>query len=241
VIGSVTYQIYKRKNNMLSIQEIIQAVKKEAERQEFPVDAEVYKACGMDANEPVLFYGDLKSPLCFFARDLGKDEVKAKQPLYGAAGTLVRKGVYEMLFDKAGSGAQELQKAADRVLLTNTVPYKPVGNKAYTASVKKRFRPFLEHLLVNHWQGTHIISLGTEAFEWFTPYTSKSAVEAFFARADRYSSELPIILTCAITKTQKNVLLAPLPHPSPLNQQYYEKFPEMLKTRLAKIKPLFSA
>jgi uracil-DNA glycosylase len=34
---------------------------------------------------------------------------------------------------------------------------------------------------------------------------------------------------------EKAVSLLPLPHPSPLNQRYYAKFPNMLQTRLGAI------
>ena len=57
----------------------------------------------------------------------------------------------------------------DRVLLTNTVPFKPPGNKAYSTAVKERFRPFLAELLVTAiGVGTIVITLGNEAFQWFS-------------------------------------------------------------------------
>ena len=60
-------------------------------------------------------------------------------------------------------------------MLTNTVPYKPPGNKAYATSVKERFRPFLCELLAVHWRGGEdLITLGTEAFQWFKPYMKDS-------------------------------------------------------------------
>ena len=76
-----------------SIPELIAAVRREADKSEFPIDEPVYRRAGRDPKEPILFAGDLKAPLCIVGRDLGKDEVAAGQPLFGAAGRLVRLGI----------------------------------------------------------------------------------------------------------------------------------------------------
>ena len=92
------------------------------------------------------------------------------------------------------------------VLLTNTVPFKPPGNKAYSSAVKERFRPFLAELLVQHWQGDRVITLGTEAFQWFAPYeTEPGAFDAFWKREDRYEAEIPctIELHDAVSRATK--------------------------------------
>lgn len=212
-------------------------IKAEAEREPFPLDQSVYEEVGKEPTQPILYTGNLASRLCFFGRDLGKDEVKAGQPLYGAAGTLVRKGFYTALYGQEVEDKQELGKVCDRLLLTNTVPYKPPGNKAYSANVKNRFRPFLERLLVFHWQGNQIITLGNEAFKWFIPYGEKGELTAFFRRKDRYQESLQVTMAAEEEgeKHQKIVRLLPLPHPSPLNQTYYAKFPAMLQQRLKEL------
>lgn len=220
---------------MSDIATLISQVQLEAQREEFPIDIPVYKSSGLDPTYPVLYAGNLNSDLCFFARDLGKDEVYARQPLIGAAGTLVRQGFYQALYHQQPKGRKDLQKICDRVLLSNTVPYKPPGNKAYAVKVKERFRPFVEKLLVLHWQGSQIITLGTEAFKWFTPYGAPGEIDEFFQRGDRFSSKLSVTLNARDDRNelhQRQVTLLPLPHPSPLNKQYYEKFPQMLQQRL---------
>jgi len=220
---------------MSKLEDLIASIQTEAEREAFPIDIPVYEAAGLKPTLPILYAGNLESKVCFFARDLGKDEVRARQPLIGAAGTLVRQGVYLALYKQQPTGKEDLQKVCDRILLTNTVPYKPPGNKAYLAGVKKRFRPYLERLLVLHWQGDRIITLGTEAFKWFSPYAAKGMVNNFFKTSDRFIKELPVTLTAKDDlgmSHQRQVKLLPLPHPSPLNQQYYARFPEMLQKRL---------
>jgi uracil-DNA glycosylase len=223
---------------MSDIETLIEQVQQEAKRAEFPIDIPVYKSARLEPTYPVLYAGNLQSPLCFFGRDLGGDEVHARQPLIGAAGTLVRQGFYQAIHHQKAKSKEDLQTICDRVLLCNTVPYKPPGNKAYATEVKERFRPFIERLLVLHWQGNQIITLGTEAFKWFTPYGARGEVNRFFQRSDRYETTLTVNLRAKDDlgmEHQSLVTLLPLPHPSPLNQTYYERFPQMLQQRLTEV------
>jgi uracil-DNA glycosylase family 4 len=219
---------------MWKIEDLIKQIYQEAERETFPLDFPVYEAAGKEATQPILYAGNLKSQLCFFGRDLGRDEVYAGQPLYGAAGTLVRDGFYRAIHQQKAKNKKELETVCDRLLLTNTVPYKPPGNKAYSTEVKERFRPFIERLLVIHWQGKIIITLGNEAFLWFTPYGKKGELKEFFQRSDRYSAKIQVTLqaTDGAGLVNKPVFILPLPHPSPLNQKYYAQFPKLLQNRL---------
>ncbi|MDJ0846021.1 uracil-DNA glycosylase family protein [Crocosphaera sp.] len=220
---------------MSEIQTLIEKIRVEAERETFPIDIPIYEAAGKIPTEPVLYAGNLDSKVCFFGRDLGRDEVAQGQPLIGSAGTMVRKGFYRGMYHQEPSSPEDLQSICDRALLTNTVPYKPPGNKAYSVKVKERFRPFIEQLLVIHWGGNQIVTLGTEAFKWFTPYGLKEEMEEFWKRSDRYEAQLPITLQAVDSqgnKHQRQVSLLPLPHPSPLNKRYYAKFPQMLQQRI---------
>lgn len=223
---------------MPDIERLLAEIRQEAERATFPIDTEVYQAAGKDPYQPILYAGNLRSKLCFFGRDLGRDEVRSGQPLIGAAGTLVRQGFYAAMHHHQAKNNQELQSVCDRLLLTNTVPYKPLGNKAYEVEVKERFRPFIERLLVIYWRGSQIITLGTEAFKWFAPYGAKGEINKFFLRRNRYQEKLPVILRATDEQGrayQRSVALLPLPHPSPLNQKYYAQFPQMLQQRLAEV------
>ncbi len=220
---------------MSDLATLLSKIQQEAQRQDFPLDYPVYQSAKKDALTPILFAGSLKSQVCFFGRDLGRDEVHAGQPLIGAAGTLVREGFYQALHGHKSPNREALQTVCERLLLTNTVPYKPPGNKAYSPEVKERFRPFIEELLVLHWQGKQIITLGTEAFKWFAPYGRKGEVNEFFSQDNRFSSHLTLTLRAKDDQgvvQQRSLTVMPLPHPSPLNQRYYSKFPHMLQQRL---------
>jgi uracil-DNA glycosylase len=240
---------------MSDIATLIAQVQQEAQRAEFPIDIPVYKAAKLEPTKPILYAGNLTSPLCFFGRDLGRDEVHARQPLIGAAGTMVREGFYYAVHQQKAPTRKDLDNnILERVLLSNTVPYKPPGNKAYLTPVKQRFRPFLEQLFVLHWQGNQIITLGTEAFKWFAPYGEKGEVDSFFRQSDRVceaslkdlaypkGNRFENLLTVNLTAKDdagmthsKIISLLPLPHPSPLNQKYYTAFPQMLQKRLAQV------
>lgn len=222
----------------MSIENLINQIQKEAEKEDFPIDIPIYKSAKKEPTKPILYFGNLKSNICFFGRDLGRDEVFAGQPLIGAAGTLVRQGFYSAIHQEETSDPVKLASIKDRLILTNTVPYKPPDNKAYTLKIKKRFRPYLEQLLVIYWQGKQIITLGTEAFRWFEFYSTKEEFDAFWKKSDRYATSLNLTLTALDSQGKthkKEVKIYPLPHPSPLNQKYYLLFPAMLKNVLNKI------
>ena len=222
---------------MDEIKTLVEKIRQEAEREDFPVDLPIYQGAGKIPTQPILYAGNLDSNICFFGRDLGKDEVAQGQPLIGSAGKMLRKGFYQGVYHQQPSSPEDLQSICDRAILTNTVPYKPPGNKAYTIKVKERFRPFIAQLLVIYWGGNQIVTLGTEAFKWFAPYGPKEKLEEFWQRGDRYEAQLPITLEAVDfqgTKHQRQVSLLPLPHPSPLNKRYYAKFPQMLQQRINK-------
>ncbi|HEX8202814.1 MAG TPA: uracil-DNA glycosylase family protein [Isosphaeraceae bacterium] len=218
---------------MRSLQSLIEAVHREALRAEFPIDVPVYERVGKDPKRPILCAGNLDAAVGIFARDLGKDEVAHGQPLIGAAGRLVRDGIIAAWTGGPPPKVDRWREGAlEHALLTNTVPYKPPGNRAYAEAVKERFRPYLAELLTILWRGDYLITLGTEAFDWFARYAETGAHEAFWGRADRYEAELPCVLVAG-GEARKPITLAPLPHPSPLNQRWYKQFPDLLARRLA--------
>lgn len=51
---------------MQPIENLIDQIQKEAQREEFPIDIPVYKNCEKDPTKPILYYGNLKSNICFF-------------------------------------------------------------------------------------------------------------------------------------------------------------------------------
>jgi uracil-DNA glycosylase len=221
---------------MAAIENLIEEIEAEARRAAFPVDTEVYEHARRDPMAPILYAGSLEARICSFGRDLGRDEVRHAQPQVGAAGRLVREGVLEAAGVKAPPDDRLLEAALARVLLSNTVPYKPPGNKAYPESVKERFRPFVARLLASHWKGDAVVTLGTEAFQWFAPYGEPGAAAAFWKREDRYEADFPCVVraVCGGREVERPLTICPLPHPSPLNQRWVGLFPALLRKRLEK-------
>jgi uracil-DNA glycosylase len=223
------------------IEDLIESAAVEARRAEFPVDTPIYERAKRDPSRPILFAGSLDAPVCILARDLGRDEVAAGQPLIGAGGRLVRAGVVAAWPSKTQAGASpRLEDALEHALLTNTVPFKPPGNKAYHASVRERFRPFVAALLADFWKGREVLTLGTEAFRWFEPYAEGGRFGDEAGTDARFDAAFPCRLPVSIPEKGdclwKTVIVRPLPHPSPLNRRWYSKFPDMLARRLEEVK-----
>jgi uracil-DNA glycosylase len=224
---------------MRDIHGLEEAVNREARRDEFPIDRPVYEKAGKDPLRPILFAGSLDAPACIFGRDLGKDEVAIGEPLVGAGGRLVRAGLYQAQFGEPPPKTdRRIEAALEGALLTNTVPYKPPGNKAYSEAVKERFRPYIAELLALHWKGITVITLGTEAFRWFARYAEPDEADALWAREDRYEREIDCNLSFSSDgeTRSKRLKIAPLPHPSPLNQRWYSLFPGLLLRRLGAVR-----
>ena len=221
---------------MHKLDDIVAAVRREARRAAFPVDEPVYAKAGRDPGDPTLCVGSPDAAVCIFARDLGKDEVALGQPLIGAGGRIVRATIHRVVFGtEVDKTDRRVEAILPYILMTNTVPYKPPGNKAYGEPVKERFRPFLEQLLLDYWMGQTIVTLGTEAFDWFRRYEDvPGRFDEFWSREDRYASSLAVTLTAKAGRREiaREIRLAPLPHPSPLNQRWFKAFPGLLAARL---------
>jgi uracil-DNA glycosylase len=225
-----------------TIEVLIQEAAQEARREELPVDRQVYERYGKDPDQPILFAGSLEAPVCLLGRDLGKDEVRLGQPLVGAGGRLVRQGILRAREPEYLEGTEPrdpLEGALRYALLTNTVPFKPPGNKAYTEAVKQRFRPFVLELLTRFWSGHHIITLGTEAFRWFEPYGDEAEFQSSGVSDERFdyafACKLPLPDGTSSGRQFKNISALPLPHPSPLNRRWIGQFPELLAKRLSQV------
>lgn len=221
-------------SNPDTIKRLLDSCRLEAQRAPFPVDSEIYALCDREAHTPILAAGNLSAPLCVFGRDLGKDEVRHAQPLVGAAGKLVRRGLLSRAGLAATSDDTRLETALRLALFCNTVPFKPLGNKAYSNEVKERFRPFVARLLGECWQGERLLTLGTEAFLWFAPYLDPAVAKDFWNQEDRYEQEIECVLGWQSDGRafERRLVLAPLPHPSPLNRRWLGAFPELLSKRL---------
>ena len=179
--------------------------------------------------------GPTDAALCIFGRDPGRTEVEHGIAFVGRGGQLVRGALHRRRLGEtaAAPSFDESVAAGADVFWLNTVPYKPVGNKAWSMTVKRRFQPLMAGLLLDAWQGRHVIVLGREAFFWFgigqAPAVA-DALAAFWVRDDRHVATLAIDYHHG--DTSRTLVLAPLPHPSPANAVWFARFPALLAARL---------
>lgn len=204
------------------------------------IDLAVYAAHGRDWREPVFGLGPAGAPLCIFGRDPGRTEVEHQVPFIGRGGQLVRAGLHRqrlgLALEAPAPSFDESVAAGAGVFWLNTVPYKPLGNKAWSMAVKRRFQPLVAELLLGAWTGQTVLVLGREAFFWFgigQPAQTGAALQAFWAREDRYAATLRIDYRHA--GWARTLTLAPLPHPSPANAAWFSRFAALLAARLEKL------
>ncbi len=211
---------------------ILERLREVAQESGLTVDTTIYERYGRDPRDPVLLgSGDLTSSLGIFGRDPGATEVELAEPFVGSGGQLVRKGLTEALGLPDSPEDPRRIGAGRNVFWANTVPYKPVGNKAWPVSVRRRFGPIIADLLVNYWRGRDLLTLGNNAFFWFglEDRVLMQRLQEFWNREDRYEANIRVSL-CG-----REITLYPLPHPSPLNARWFKAFPDLLRARLAQI------
>ncbi|WP_348760183.1 uracil-DNA glycosylase family protein [uncultured Salinisphaera sp.] len=201
------------------------------------IDTAIYQRFEADPLEPIIGLGRSDARVGVFGRDPGRDEVRYGEPFIGAGGQAVRKRLYRALHDAELPDFEASRVAGQDFFWANTVPYKPVGNKAWSMKTKRRFHPLMRELMTHAWQGRDVITLGREAFLWFGIGRSKAErerIEAFWASATRFSEWLEVSL--ADHHGCDHVFrVYPLPHPSPLNATWYKRFPDLLDARLAQL------
>ena len=205
------------------------AFRAEAQRGEMPVDHQVYETFELSVTEPVLLgSGSLDSPVGIFGRDPGRTEIQLREPFVGKGGQHIRNGLHRAIHGLDCPNLEASIEVGRSVFWANTVPYKPLGNKAWSVGIKRRFLPMVHELLTQHWTGDHLLTCGRVAFFWFAlaDKTLKPELEAHWSREDRFETSLTIQLG------DKPITLHPLPHPSPLNATWYKRFPELIDRRL---------
>ena len=216
-------------SDMGHLADLLDRIAEQARRGGLDIDHDPYIEAGRDPYRPVLLgSGTLHSQIGFFGRDPGRTEARTGEPFVGTGGQLVRRALWRAAGRHGAPSFEESISVGQTVFWANTVPYKPVGNKAWSMAVKRRFAPLIQELLVDLWEGEHLLTLGNQAFHWFgiADPSLKPALASFWRREDRYHASLPVELA------GKTIVLHPLPHPSPLNARWHGRFPDLLEYRL---------
>jgi len=198
------------------------------------LDMPAYAASGRDPLSPVLGAGPATARLCVFGRDPGREEVAAGRPFVGPAGRALREALTRFAHIPRQPAGTPIDDDALPVVWLSTVPYKRVANKAWPSSTIRDFQPAILDMLLDHWSGDHVLTLGTHAFEWFTLGQSpaeQQRMAGFWASDERYSGTLRVHV--ANERKERWLTLHPLPHPSPANAQWHKAFPGLLGNRLS--------
>ncbi len=183
------------------------------------IDVDCYRRHGQDPTRAIVGLGNANAKWCFFGRDPGDQEVRLQTPFVGEAGQKIR-----VVMSKSGL-------TDDDIYWMNTVPFKPIDNKAWSVSVRRKCRPALLELFFK-WEGSDVITFGEAAFKWFGLGSSKDrkVIEEFWAREDKYKAQLQISLEFG--GVERGFTLYPVPHPSGANAIWSSRFPGLLVERL---------
>lgn len=203
------------------------------------IDTAVYQAFDKDPLEPIIGLGPTDAPIAFLGRDPGREEVRHGEPFVGSGGQLVRRALHRHLYGTESASFEASLAAGAGFFWLNTVPYKPLGNRAWSMAVKRRFEPLMRHLLLDHWQGRDVVTLGREAFFWFgldATSADRQRLEAYWQREDRFTACCEVELSIEQGE-RRRLRLHPLPHPSPRNLTWYARFAGLLDARLAQLLP----
>ena len=196
------------------------------------IDHDAYRQFTADPCAPIIGLGDRSATIALFGRDPGREEVRHRVSFIGAGGQKIRGVLHDLLHGTAPPDFAASLAVGRHVFWANTVPYKPIGNKAWSMAVKKRFQPLMLRVLRDCWDGVEIVTLGREAFLWFgigRDRETRARLDAFWRREDRFTASLPWSLP---GERGRAVRLHPLPHPSPLNATWFKRFDALLAHRL---------
>lgn len=210
--------------------DLVAALTREARRAPFDVCAETYRAAGRDPSVPIVCAGSLDAPFCALGRELGRDEVHAGEPLVGMGGRRFRRAFHEAAIGPAPASERRFEAIFPHVLLTNTVPWRPVDNEAYDRATVARFRPFVETLLAELWTGRCVLALGETALRWFAPYAPDGAADALWCDPERRFED-----TLRVTIRGRGMEVAAVPHPSPLSP-FKKDFAAIVARRVARFR-----
>lgn len=197
------------------------------------IDVEVYTHAGRDPLDPIIGAGRPEVRVAVFGRDPGRHEVVHGMPFVGKGGQLIRKGLYRHLHGRDLPDFETSLRIGRAVFWANTVPYKPIGNKAWGIRVQRRFQAPMADLLVHGWRGRDVLTMGRGALLWFglQDKATKARLQAHWQRDDAFERTVEATLR-APDGTGKAFRLHPLPHPSPLNATWHGRFPGLLARRL---------
>lgn len=185
---------------------------------------------------PVLPQGPRDAAICFVGRDPGESEAKRGLPFIGDSGKLLRNCLLDVYAPSRVRSEESRLEVGERFFWSNTVPFKPKDNKAWSQRVRAACQPMLLQLLQGQWAGREVVTFGTEAFFWFgigQPGEIRGKLRDFWDQGDsKYEQAIEVPLG----GLPRTVRLHPMPHPSPANARWRARFPALFKQRLLRLR-----
>lgn len=203
------------------------------------LDRSAYAAAGKDSLVPVMGLGLPTATLCIMGRDPGRAEIAAGAAFMGPSGRVLRRMLMEQTAarstgDKSADGeGTGCNRPPASLFWLNTVPYKPIANRAWPLAVQRLFQPLIRDIMLMQWHGDRVITLGNQAFRWFgigQPANEQARMDTYWSGGRRYLDPLRVLVANA--KRRRWLTLYPLPHPSPANAVWRERFPALLQRHL---------
>jgi len=115
------------------------------------------EGCELASDDVVLYSGNPEAKIIVIARDLGADEVEKKEVLIGRAGKKFRQTAEMVGFD-----------VNKDMLLCNTIPLRPMGNKSFSWDAREAMLPVLKQIFLIV-RPQFVLALGNEAYRTFYP------------------------------------------------------------------------
>ncbi len=198
------------------------------------LDRSAYAAVGKDSSVPVMGLGLPTATLCIMGRDPGRAEIAAGAPFMGPSGRVLRRMLTAQTPARSTDGKSAGCNTPPASLFwLNTVPYKPIANRAWPLTVQRLFQPLIRDIMLSQWRGDRVITLGNQAFHWFgigQPPGEQARMDTYWSGDRRYLD--PVRILVANAKRRRWLTLYPLPHPSPANAVWRERFPALLQRHL---------
>lgn len=185
---------------------------------------------------PVLPQGPSDAAICLVGRDPGEKEAQCGLPFIGASGRQLRDCLLKVYAPSVVPTEQDRREVGKQFFWFNTVPFKPKDNKVWSQQVRVACHPMLLQLVQAQWEGREVLTLGKEAFFWFSigqPREIRRHLRNFWNQGEiKYEQTIEVPLA----GSTRIVRLHPTPHPSPRNARWHQRFPELFERRLIQLR-----
>jgi uracil-DNA glycosylase len=189
-------------------------------------DLEAYHAAGLAPDEPVFGLGPSDAAFAVLGRDPGRDELRHRTGFIGASGRKLRDPLAARWLGVDRPTLADRLRVGERVFWLNTVPFKPIGNKAWPEAVRAACTPWVRAVLLHGCDAVNVLAFGQQAVQWF----GEDATAHLAQGEGAWGRPFEHVLTDA-TRTRRVQVWA-MPHPSPLNVRWARAFPDLYQAVL---------